>query len=322
MQQEIAATGLWAHPSRRRVIAGLGAAAVLGAFGARPTAARAADATGLKTIDPGRLTIACSGEMPMTNVRDGKLVGIAGDMISLIAAKLGLDPSVLLMDWSATIESVRGGRADVVLGNMGWTAQRAQVLLLTDAVHYAGMFALTRQDIDTGDKISLDDFEGKTLGTVQGFTIVADMKNVPDTAEVKLYDNTDACVRDIQSGRCDFGFLDTPTVAYMVQQNPDWGLKLVLMPAFPGFKVFGHKQLSIFGMNPENPDLFDAVNTGVKWLWRTHKNAEVLARYGLTDPDYLTALPTDPRIGVDRDAAGNLGSKFAHPPKDFSALFA
>ena len=139
--------------------------------------------------------------MPMSNVRNGPLIGVAGDLVSLIAENLGLKPVVSQMDWAAAIGSVRGGWADVVLGNMGWTPQGSQVLLLTDAVHYAGLYALMRQDQPAGKTVSLGDFTGHLLGTVQGFTIVADMKNVPGEAGVKLYDNTDACVRDVRAGR-------------------------------------------------------------------------------------------------------------------------
>ena len=33
------------------------------------------------------------------------------------------------------------GRTDIMLGNMGWTPVRAKVLLITDAIYYAGTFA-------------------------------------------------------------------------------------------------------------------------------------------------------------------------------------
>src|ERR1700712_4134328 len=171
-------------PAIGRRSALLGGGALLATAGLRGSSA--GETGTLRTVDQGALTIACSGEMPMTNVRNGKLIGVAGDMVSLIADRLALKPITSLMDWSATIESVRGGRADIVLGNMGWTPQRSQVLLLTDAVHYAGMYALMRQDQRVTGTISLDDFKGHVLGTVQGFTIVADLKNVPGATSVKL----------------------------------------------------------------------------------------------------------------------------------------
>ena len=33
------------------------------------------------------------------------------------------------------------------------------------------------------------------------------------------------------------------------------------------------------GMSLNNPDLFDAVNDGVKWLWEKKLNAKYLAEY-------------------------------------------
>jgi polar amino acid transport system substrate-binding protein len=74
-------------------------------------------------------------------------------------------------------------------------------------------------------------------------------------------------------------------------------------------------------MNQDNPDLFDAVNDGVRWLWKTRLNAEMLKKYGIGNPDYLEPPSPNPRIGVDRDASGALIGPGAHTPKDFSALF-
>jgi polar amino acid transport system substrate-binding protein len=76
------------------------------------------------------------------------------------------------------------------------------------------------------------------------------------------------------------------------------------------------------GMSLNNPDLFDAVNDGVKWLWEKKLNAKYLAEYGLTSAGYLTPPPYNVRIGVDRDAKGNILGPGAHTPKNYSALFA
>ncbi|MDR6827666.1 polar amino acid transport system substrate-binding protein [Bosea sp. BE271] len=308
--------------SRRGVISGLGAGVAALAF-TNPRLAMAA-APPLKTVTPGALTIAINGDMPMTSVKDGVIIGADGEMIALIATKLGLKPVPALMDWSATIESVRGGRADVMLGNMGWTQPRSQVMALTDPIYYTGKFTLTRKDMKVGAKMSLDDYRGRTLGTVNGFTIVPELKKIPGAGEVKLYDTTDACVRDVRAGRCDFGFLDTPTVSYMVQQNPDWDLKMVPSQPYEGFKVLGQKQITLIGMNGDNLDLFDAVNAGIAWLWKSGANAKLLKKYGMESDDYLAGLPNDnnPRLGVDRDEKGAVIGKWAHAPKDFSTVFA
>jgi polar amino acid transport system substrate-binding protein len=296
----------------------IGGATLLG----DPRSARAVDTPAFKTVAPGMLTIAMNGDMPMTSVKDGKLVGTDGEMIATIAARLGLKAQPTLMEWSATIESIRTGRADIMLGNMGWTRARAQVMLLTDQIYYAGKYLVMKRSMPFDTGIGIADVKGRSIGTVTGFTIVPEMKKIPGTTEVKLYDTTDACIRDVSAGRLDFAMLDAPTVSYLIQQNPDWGLKQIPVKADPDFPVLTSKQLTVMGMNTDNPDLFDAVNAGVKWLWKARLNSELMTKYGVDNPDYLVAPPLNPRLGVDRDAEGGLLGTGAHTPKDFSPLYA
>lgn len=302
---------------RRRFIAD----AALGATSLillRSLAARAAPS--FKTVSPGALTVAINGDMPMTSVKDGKLIGTDGEMIVAIAQKLGLEAKPSLMEWSATIESVRTGRADIMLGNMGWTPVRAKVLAVTDAIYYAGQFATMKKDVPL-DEVTIADLSGRSIGTVTGFTVVPEMKKVPGTTAVKLYDTTNSCIRDVVAGRLDFAFLDPPTVDYMILQNPGYSLKQVPMVRDAAYPQLTSKNYSVMGMNGDNLDLFDGVNEGVAWLWRTKLNAKLLAKYGVADPDFLVPPAINPRIGVDRDANGNIIGQWAHKPKDYSALF-
>src|SRR3954447_14958325 len=112
--------------SRRELILSLGAAATLAtnrncAVAAAPT---------FKTVTPGVLTIANSGEMPMIAMEDGKLIGSDAEIVATIARKLGLGVASAQMEWSATVQSVKSGRADIMVGNMGWTPARANALLI------------------------------------------------------------------------------------------------------------------------------------------------------------------------------------------------
>ena len=303
------------HSSRRGFMVGIGAT-LLAASG-RSTLA----APSFKTVEPGILTLANSNEMPMIAMEDGKLVGSDAEIIATIAAKLGLGVKSAQMEWSATVQSVKSGRADVMLGNMGWTPARAQALLITDAIYYAGTFVCMKKD-KPFNSFSVNDAKGHSIGTVTGFTIVPEMKKLPGVGEVKLYDNSDGCVRDVVAGRLDFAVLDAPLVDYMILKNPDWNLKQVPMAPDPAFPQLTSKQHTVMGMNQQNFDLFDAVNAGVKWLWKTKQNAVMMQKYGIGNPDYLVPPEKNPRIGVDRDADDNVIGPGAHPTKDFSSLFA
>jgi ABC-type amino acid transport substrate-binding protein len=303
------------HSSRRGFMVGIGAT-LLAASG-RSTLA----APSFKTVEPGILTLANSNEMPMIAMEDGKLVGSDAEIIATIAAKLGLGVKSAQMEWSATVQSVKSGRADVMLGNMGWTPARAQALLITDAIYYAGTFVCMKKD-KPFNSFSVNDAKGHSIGTVTGFTIVPEMKKLPGVGEVKLYDNSDGCVRDVVAGRLDFAVLDAPLVDYMILKNPDWNLKQVPIAPDPAFPQLTGKQHTVMGMNQQNFDLFDAVNAGVKWLWKTKQNAVLMQKYGIGNPDYLVPPEKNPRIGVDRDADDNVIGPGAHPTKDFSSLFA
>jgi ABC-type amino acid transport substrate-binding protein len=278
-------------------------------------------APSFKTVEPGILTLANSNEMPMIAMEDGKLIGSDAEIIATIAAKLGLGVKSAQMEWSATVQSVKSGRADVMLGNMGWTPARAQALLITDAIYYAGTFVCMKKD-KPFNSFSVNDAKGHSIGTVTGFTIVPEMKKLPGVGEVKLYDNSDGCVRDVVAGRLDFAVLDAPLVDYMILKNPDWNLKQVPIAPDAAFPQLTGKQHTVMGMNQQNFDLFDAVNAGVKWLWKTKQNAVLMQKYGIGNPDYLVPPEKNPRIGVDRDADDNVIGPGAHPTKDFSSLFA
>jgi polar amino acid transport system substrate-binding protein len=279
-------------------------------------------APSFKTVEPGVLTLANSNEMPMIAMEDGKLIGSDAEIIATIAKKLGLGVKSAQMEWSATVQSVKSGRADVMLGNMGWTPARSQALLITDAIYYAGTFVCMKKDQPFTTSISVNDVKGRSIGTVTGFTIVPEMKKLPGVGEVKLYDNSDGCVRDVVAGRLDFAVLDGPLVDYLILKNPNWNLKQVPIVADPAFPQLTSKQHTVMGMNQENFDLFDAVNAGVKWIWQTKQNAELMRKYGISNPDYLVPPEKNPRIGVDRDASGDVVGPGAHKTKDFSSLFA
>ena len=80
-----ATTAAAGHP----LLPGIGGAALAGL---RPRCGLAAPS--FKTVSPGVLTVAINGDMPMTSVKDGKLIGTDGEMIAMIAQKPGSGPSL------------------------------------------------------------------------------------------------------------------------------------------------------------------------------------------------------------------------------------
>ncbi len=277
-----------------------GFAVALAAAGAAVLITASAGAAELKTVEPGKLTIGFNGDMPMTSWKDDKLIGTDGELLAKIAGNLGLEVNPQQMEWSALIQATKQGKVDIMLGSMGWTKERSEVMLLTDPIYYFGTFLL--QKTATGYS-TFEDMKGRSVGTVTGFTLVPELKSVPDIGEVKLYDTSDGVMRDIIAGRLDMAVLDPGLVQYAIQQHPEWELhQVALQPDPDRFPIMSTKYYSIMAINPDEKDLFTAINAEIGKAWANCDNVKAMAQYGLGDPDWFTPPSSNYRAGVDRPA--------------------
>lgn len=128
-----------------------------------------------KLVEDGKLTVAFTGDMPGSGWQDGRLIGYDGEIMQTIAGELGLDVSPALMEWSGTIASVQAGRVDVMLGTMGWTQQRTEIMTLSEPIHYFKNGIMQSVDNDWN---SLADLEGKRVGTITGFSFVPELRAI------------------------------------------------------------------------------------------------------------------------------------------------
>ena len=259
-----------------------------------------ASAEPVKTITPGKLTVAFNGDMPMTGFKDGKLIGTDGELLARLAERLGLEIEPRQMEWSGAIQTTKQGQADLMLGSMGWTKERTEVFLMTDPLYY---FATTLLQNKGSNITTFAAMDGLTIGTVTGFTPIPEMKTIPGIKEVKLYDTSDAVIRDVVAGRLDLAVLDPTLVEYALLQNPDWGLhQLPLTPESDIFPIMSTKYYSIIGVWPENKDLYAALNAELLKAWDECLNVEVMAKYGLGADFWFMGPTSDYRGGVDRPA--------------------
>ena len=218
-----------------------------------------AGAADLKTIKPGVLTVAFNGDMPGTSVKDGKLIGLDGEMMQWVAEGLGLKVEPVLMEWSAEIAAVEAGRADIMHGMMGWSAARTKVLLMSDPIYYQPT-GITQKKGQNWQKMK--DLEGKRVGTITGFAWVDEMKKIPN-AKISLYDTSDAAIRDLLAGRVDALIADGPLVEYAIVKNPGWNIhQLPLVD--PGRKaeypILTGVNNALFAVNKQSGPLLDAIN--------------------------------------------------------------
>lgn len=261
-------------------------------------AAAQALAQELDTIEPGKLIVGFNGDMPMTSLQDGQLIGSDGKMIAKIAADLGLEIVPSQADWAAVIESTTSGRNDVMLGAMGWTEERTKVMTLTDPIYYFGTLLAQKT---ANNYSTFADMQGKKVGTVTGFTLVPELKAVPGIGEAKLYDTSDGVMRDLVAGRIDMAILDPPLVELAIREHPEWELHQVELQPDPAFPIMSTKYNVVMGVRKDATTLANAINAGIADLWATCQNQAFMAEYGVTNPSFFVPPDPNPRVGIDRE---------------------
>jgi polar amino acid transport system substrate-binding protein len=254
----------------------------------------------LEVIEEGMLNVAFNGDMPGTGFQDGKLIGLDGELMQTVAENLGLKVKPNLMEWAAEIQSVKTGRVDIMHGMMGWNDQRIKVINISDPIYYGGANITQKK---SNNWSTVKDLEGKTIATIQGFGWIDQLKAI-EGATLKLYDTSDAAIRDLLAGRIEALFADPPLIQYAISKNPDWDIHAVpIKQAFDKkYSLLTGKYNVVFGLNKEAPELLKAVNAEIAKIWANCTNREVAKKYGLGDPSWFDPGELNLRAGVDRPA--------------------
>lgn len=263
-------------------------------------AAGASQAQDYKLVEPGKLTIATTAEMPGIVPENGTLVGYDGEILAIIAERLGLELNPVKMEWSGVIASVQAARMDVLGGNVGWTPERTEILALTDPTQYFGNGITHKADQPMS---TLADLENKAVGTITGFSFIPELEKIPGI-KLSFYDTSDAALRDLLAGRVDAVIADPPVMGYAIAQNPDWKLAFTAFaddnPDFP--MLTGKGRQFVLGVNKENAKLAADMNAVLAELWADCTLKTIGAKYGMTSDIWFTPGSGNPRAGVDRPA--------------------
>jgi ABC-type amino acid transport substrate-binding protein len=188
----------------------------------------------------------------------------------------------------------------VMHGMMGWNDQRIKVINISDPIYYGGANITQKK---SNNWSTVKELEGRTIATIQGFGWIDQLKAIEGT-ELKLYDTSDAAIRDLLAGRIDALFADPPLIQFAIAKNPDWDIHaLPIQQDFDEkYSLLTGKYNVVFGLSQDAPELLAAINEKIAEIWATCKNQEIAAKYGLGDPSWFDPGSLNLRAGVDRPA--------------------
>lgn len=268
----------------------LAAAATLTACGSSGSATVSADCKpahpDIKTIKKGTLTAAGYDLPPFSKVDGSTVTDVDGDIINAIAKKECLTVTVKSVQAAAAIPMVQNGQADIAFGDWYRTKERAAIVSLTDPMYTDQMGVIS----ESGDA-SIPDMKGKTVGTVDGYLWVDDLKKYLG-GDLKIYSSPLNLYQDLSTGRIDIAVDSFGSGVYNTKKYGD-KYKVVVAEKFDPVKASLQGAQSTFPTMKSETALLTALNEDIAAMRKSGDLADIMTKNNL---DKSAAEPGSPRL--------------------------
>lgn len=141
---------------------------------------------------------------PFTYKDKGELTGYDIDVLNESAERAGYTVEYEPMDFKGLVTALDAERIDMIANQMSITPEREEKYAFSDPYAVSGAQVIVASDNE--DIQSIDDLEGKVVGSTQGSVYA---KLAEDAgAEVKYYKGANQVLQDLQVGRLDAALND------------------------------------------------------------------------------------------------------------------
>lgn len=226
------------------------------------------------TAVEGKLTMATNASFPPYEfIQGGEVAGIDAEIAAAIAEKLGLELQIDDMEFDATIEAVKSGKADIALAGMTITPDRQAEVDFTTSYATGVQVVIVKEDsaitsVDdlfaeganhlvgvqrntTGDIYATDDIEKAGLGVIDRYG------KASDTVQALVTGKVDCVVID-----------NEPAKAFVAEVD---GLKILDTE----YVIEDYAA----AMSKDNPELYQAVNTALEGLIADGTVQDIIDKY-------------------------------------------
>ena len=209
----------------------------------------------LTTVNAGKLTMSTNAAFPPYEMTtdSGDFEGIDIEVAGAIAEKLGLELQVDDMDFDAALLAAQSGKSDMVMAGVTVTDERQKVMDFSDTYAEGIQSIIVPEDSDIA---SVDDLEGKIIGTQRGTTGYIYCTDDFGDENVMAYDNGLTAVQALNNGQVDAVVIDNAPAKEFVAANP--GLKIL-------DTAYAQEDYAI-GVAKGNTELLNAINGALEEL--------------------------------------------------------
>lgn len=194
------------------------------------------------------------------------VVGIDAEIAQAIAEKLGLSLEIVDMDFNSIITAVQSGKVDVGIAGMTVEPDRLENVDFTDSYATGVQVVIVTEDSDIA---SVDDLEGKLIGTQEGTTGWSYCSEDYGDDMVIPYTNGATAVQALLDGKVDCVVIDQQPALSFVEANE--GLKILETE-------YAVEDYAI-AVSKDNTALRDAINTALNELIEDGTVQGILDKY-------------------------------------------
>ena len=172
-----------------------------------------------KTLDEvkkaGKLTVATSPDFPPFESLEGnEVVGIEVDILTLIAAELGVELEIIQMDFDSVLLGVQSAKYDCGMSGITASEDRKQNMLFTTPYYNAAQVIVVKEGSAITGKA---DLEGKAISVQTGTTADAGCTDAGYNVQA-FAANADAKAA-LTTGKVDAWVVDNLTAIQMVEEG-------------------------------------------------------------------------------------------------------
>lgn len=234
---------------------------------AADTEGETAEAGEVTTVTEGILTMGTNAAFPPYEYYEGDtVVGIDAEIAQAIAEKLGLSLEIVDMDFNSIITAVQSGKVDVGIAGMTVDPERLENVDFTDSYATGVQVVIVTEDSDIA---SVDDLEGKLIGTQEGTTGWDYCSTDYGDDMVIPYTNGATAVQALLDGKVDCVVIDQQPALSFVEANE--GLKILETE-------YAVEDYAI-AVSKDNTALRDAINTALNELIEDGTVQGILDKY-------------------------------------------
>ncbi len=231
----------------------------------------------LPTLEKGTLKVVAAQYPPLFTFENRKVGGVDGEILKQISKRACLDLEVELQSFAGVIESVASDRADMAAGGWYITPDREKVVDQSAPVYSDPPVIVAQEEITR-----LDELEGQTVGTTQGYLWVEDLKAWAGE-NAKLYQSPDAVFADVGIGRVDAGLMAVAEASYRLEQNPDANLEMGFLEPDPAINATVRPAVTNFPHRKGVKGFTEALDKEIARMRESGELASILKDHGI-DP--------------------------------------